>query len=545
MRKGKFISIQILIVLFVLLSPSFAYPQEQARDVAPSFVQEKGWILFLLATIIVALIVLSLVLYRKNRTLESKTSELHIFNELRKSFIDADDRLIYLKDENLRYIFVNKALEKFYRMDAEDIIGKDDYQLTNRKFANLRRETDLDVLLKRTRIVGQVIWKGRIYRTNKFPILLSNGNYGVGAYIQDISDEVRTLQEKEEQLEKIQYLSFHDPLTGLYNRYFFFEEMCRLDTERNLPISIIMGDVDGLKLTNDIFGHAAGDRLLKKVAEVLRNVCRKDDIIARIGGDEFIILLPKTSYEQAKAIMDRISKEYSKHIIKGIKGNISLGCDTKVKRGQNLTLVMEKAELQMYANKTLQGKNGKLEEIDILIGMLHESHPKEKEHSKNVYKLCMEIGNAMALSEVELKKLVQAAFLHDIGKITMDPRILEKNDWSEEEWLELREHPITGFRILNSFSETIDLAEIILAHHERWDGSGYPKGLKGEEIPLPSRIIALAEYYDKMVVERNGKHDPSSIIAEIQRHSGSKFDPQIVKAFLKVLQEDGGLSSIS
>ena len=157
----------------------------------------------------------------------------------------------------------------------------------------------------------------------------------------------------------------------------------------------------------------------------------------------------------------------------------------------------------------------------------------------------MEIGNAMALSEVELKKLVQAAFLHDIGKITMDPRILEKNDWSEEEWLELREHPITGFRILTSFSETIDLAEIILAHHERWDGSGYPKGLKGEEIPLPSRIIALAEYYDKMVVERNGKHDPSSIIAEIQRHSGSKFDPQIVKAFLKVLQEDGGLSSIS
>src|SRR5690554_2796462 len=356
MKKSKLLLIQILIPIFLLLNPSFAYAQPQDKNILPLFALGDGFLWLILTSILSILVILSMVLHNKNKKLRAKTVELHIFNELRKNFINADDRLIYLKDENLKYVFVNTAFEQFYNIDDKDIIGKDDFTLSNHTFANLRRKTDLDVLVKGTRIIDQVQWKGRIFRTNKFPIKLLNGSYGVGAYIEDISKEVKTLEEKKEQFKRIQYLSYYDPLTGLHNRNFFFEEMRRLDTKENLPISIIMGDVDGLKLTNDIFGHAAGDRLLKKVAMVLKQACRKEDIVARMGGDEFVLLLPQTSLDQAEIIKQRIKEQYSKNIVKGIRGNISLGCDSKVTMDQSLTQVIENAEINMYTDKTLQGR---------------------------------------------------------------------------------------------------------------------------------------------------------------------------------------------
>jgi diguanylate cyclase (GGDEF)-like protein/PAS domain S-box-containing protein/putative nucleotidyltransferase with HDIG domain len=319
--------------------------------------------------------------------------------------------------------------------------------------------------------------------------------------------------------DEINYLSYYDPLTGLYNRRFFEEELNRLDTEDNLPISIIMGDVDDLKLANDIFGHSAGDMLITKVAEVMKSGCRKEDIIARWAGDEFIIILPNTKNEEAEEIAKRIKSRLSKEHIKAIKVSISLGCDTKNSVEESISQVIENAENKMYSQKTLDRKSIHINTIYTIIKTLHEKSHKEKEHSKHVSRICQDIGRAMNLSEDEIKSLKDAGYLHDIGKIVTDDQ----------------QHPVAGYRILNYFDETVELAKYVLSHHERWDGSGYPKGLKGEDIPVVSRIIAIAESYEELINSSMSKDDA---ILEIEKDSGSKFDPYIVEVFIKMLKNN-------
>ncbi len=336
------------------------------------------------------------------------------------------------------------------------------------------------------------------------------------------------------------YLSYHDPLTGLYNRRFFEEELKRLDVERNLPISIIAGDANDLKLANDIFGHTAGDMLLKKTAEAMKMVCRADDIIARWGGDEFIILLPKTKNEDAEEIAERIKKVLSKEQIYSIGASISLGHDTKNSADENILKTIENAEEKMYSQKTLERRKNHRGTLETIIKTLYESSTREEQHSKNVSELCGNIGKAMNLSAADIKRLKDAGALHDIGKIVLKERLLNKSGMlTGQEWQEINQHPITGYRILSSFDETLELAKYILSHHERWDGSGYPKGLKGTTIPRFSRIIALAESYDVMIngTGYNKAMSKEEAILEIQRNAGSQFDPQITEIFIGILKK--------
>lgn len=349
----------------------------------------------------------------------------------------------------------------------------------------------------------------------------------------------RDVTEKKERIRKIEYLSTHDALTGLYNRICFEEELRRLDSERNLPISIIFGDMNSLKLTNDIFGHEAGDQLLQKAAGVLKKVCRTNDIIARVGGDEFIVLLPNTSEEESLRIIYRVKNHLSQERVKTIKGSISMGCATKKTADDDILQVLKKAEKRMYADKALERKQVKAATIKSIIDTLHSNTPREEEHSRNVSIICENIGKAMLLSPAELRKLKESGFLHDIGKIILGEELLnKKTDFTDDELKEIIQHPIMGHRILNSFAGTLDLAEIILAHHENWDGLGYPKGLKGEEIPKLARIIAVADSYDNMTNKFNS-HPLSNKDAfnELKKQAGHKLAPDIVDIFLRTMQK--------
>ncbi len=347
----------------------------------------------------------------------------------------------------------------------------------------------------------------------------------------------RDITEKKEQRKKIEYMSFHDSLTGLYNRRFFEEEMSRLDTERNLPISILIGDVNNLKLTNDIFGHAFGDMVLERVSEIMRHASRSDDIIARWGGDEFVILLPKTNQDEAEKIANRIKEQISVQQIRAVKCSISMGCDTKTSVDEDVVRVLNNAEIKMYSAKTLGREETQDYELHSIIKTLYESGQRENEHAANVSRICKRMGFALKLSESDLVQLNQAAHLHDIGKIALSTRIL--NNYYSLNAVEQKEaalHPIIGFRVLNYFDETVELADAILAHHENWDGSGYPKGLKAEKIPLFARIISLANAYDRMI------HDPKArsedeVINEIKALSGIKFDPLFVDVLIDVLNK--------
>ena len=337
-----------------------------------------------------------------------------------------------------------------------------------------------------------------------------------------------TVRKQEE--EKILFLSCHDAMTGLENRRCFEHEMEMMDTKENVPISVIYIDLNGLKMINDAFGHSAGDELIVNAAEVLKGNCRESDVAARVGGDEFAILLPRTALRDAEMIANRLKTEFSRKEVHMICGSMAIGVSTKTRSYQILEQTLKIAENEMYKEKNISGKRFGADAIKSIIRSLHQKSPREKRHSEEVSRLCEEIGTAMRLPEPEIRKLRDAGYLHDIGKIALSNDILEKDPetLTEGEKERVRQHPAVGYRILNLYEDSADLADGVFGHHERWDGSGYPKGLKGEEIPFISRIIAIAEAYER--VRNRGNYLEESkecALRVILEGAGKQFDPSI------------------
>lgn len=343
--------------------------------------------------------------------------------------------------------------------------------------------------------------------------------------------------ERRKNKEHIDFLTFHDALTGLYNRMYFEKVLKRLDAEEHLPVTIIFGDVNGLKLTNDVFGHAAGDTLLKRSAEILKNACRESDVVARVGGDEFAVLLPRTGPEAVKKVIERIRNEFGKEQTLAIKASISMGYATKTTPDERLEDTMKDAEDAMYKEKTLDRKSAAAKMAHSILETLYTKSPRERKHSLSVAELCADMGRALGLPETETRRLREMGLLHDIGKIAVDDAALNKNgSFTKEERESIEQHPAVGYRILNLFDNTIDLAEGVLYHHENWDGSGYPIGARGEEIPLHARILRVAETYDALRGAFNSDEmSPEEALVEIERHSGGMFDPEIVKVFVGMM----------
>jgi len=336
--------------------------------------------------------------------------------------------------------------------------------------------------------------------------------------------------------EAIIYLSYHDRLTGVYNRAFFEEEAERLDTERQLPISLILGDVNGLKMTNDVYGHRIGDHLLVAIAKVLKESCRAEDLIARWGGDEFVILLPKTPGKVAEEICKRIRKGCNKVSIEHHALSISLGFSTKEKASESIMNVLQKAEDFMYKRKLLESKNMRTSIISSMKKTLHEKSHETEEHVDRINELTKKIGGILGLTENELNDLEVLSMLHDIGKVAINDSILMKPyELTDEEWIEIKKHPAIGYRIAQSAPELAQIAEYILSHHERWDGKGYPQGLMGESIPLLARILAVVDAYDTMLKDRPYRRALTHLEAkeELIRNAGKQFDPKIVQVFIE------------
>ena len=368
-------------------------------------------------------------------------------------------------------------------------------------------------------------------------VMLSRMQLDGREYLQAL---VRDITESKQAEEEIRFMSFHDSLTGLYNRRFFEEELERLDTQRNLPLTLMMLDVNGLKLTNDAFGHGAGDELLKKVASVLASVCREDEIVARIGGDEFVALLPKTDHEGAAQIRARVSSALMGQFVEALPVSVSFGIATKVDVKEDVASIRQMAEDQMYRHKLSERSSRRHESIELFVRTLHEKSPREQRHSVGVSELCVAIGKAMGISSSEVDALRTVGLLHDIGKIGISDHILNKKlPLTEDEMTEMMRHPEIGYSILSSVNDYAPLAETIVAHHEHWDGTGYPSGLAGGEIPLFARILAVADAYDGMRSHATSeKVQFDEILREFEACSGRQFDPDIVALFLKMVRSE-------
>ena len=346
----------------------------------------------------------------------------------------------------------------------------------------------------------------------------------------------RDCTEKDEKQKQIQHLSYHDYLTGLYNRRYVEEAVKRLDVERNLPFAYMVIDINGLKLTNDAFGHLMGDQLLKIVADALKDVCRADEIIGRMGGDEFAILLPGTNESQAHCIKERIKEAINKEKLDSIVVSVAVGYAVKTSQNQTMEMVIKNADNRMYKDKLRYGKTMRNETIEMVLRSINNKYDKEQIHTERVSQYCDVICQALRIEDKEAYDIKIAGMLHDIGKIMVPPEILNKaGKLTDDEYEIIKQHPETGYQILKSVDEYMALSKMVLHHHERWDGKGYPEGLSGEEIPLGSRIIGVADAFEAMTADRTyqRKKTKEEALNELKRCSGTQFDPNIVEVFIQ------------
>ncbi|GAB1476279.1 hypothetical protein MASR2M70_11130 [Bacillota bacterium] len=428
---------------------------------------------------------------------------------------------------------VNKKYAEVLGRREEDLVGTnpDDYSyyedLNTISEIFIEEASDSSASINKRLIKGDgsVIWVKMII--SPFP----SSNYNKPCHLCMIEDITR---EKEIE-EKILFLGYHDMLTGLFNRRYYEEALNMIDTPENLPISLIVADVNGLKLTNDAFGHKAGDQLLITIARILKGYVGNGSIAARIGGDEFAMLLPKTCEAEAEKIMESIIKSISAEKVKNISCSASFGLSSKKLESDRMDSVFAKAESHMYKQKLYESASMKSKIITSITSSLKEVSNNEQLHNERVSDFCVLLGKALGLSSADLNDLKTAAMLHDIGKIGLDRQLLEKTvSLTEEERLEMRRHPEIGYQLLNSIGEFSHIAKIVLHHHEHIDGSGYPDHLKGDEIPAFSKIIHVATAYDTMTNRSLGGPPLTEEMAikELRENAGTQFDREIVELFI-------------
>lgn len=353
---------------------------------------------------------------------------------------------------------------------------------------------------------------------------------------------VRDVTDRRHYEEQLTFLSLHDYLTGLYNRAYFENELSRLSSSREYPVSIISIDLDGMKLINDTLGHAMGDELLKSCAKVLGQSLRQSDILARVGGDEFVIILPRTTMDDGQEIVQRmnINVDLYNRNNREFPLSISVGIATAESEDRNLEQVYVEADERMYREKLQKGTAVKAYLIDSLISSLGRKDYLDQGHGRRMDELCRLMGEKIGLKSKELSKLKLLARVHDLGKVGVADRILFKQEpLSSDDWKIIKQHSEKGYRIALASDELTGVAELILKHHEWWDGSGYPLGLKDGDIPLECRILSIADAYDAMTNERNYRDTKSreEAIAELRHMAGSQFDPDLVPLFILIIED--------
>jgi diguanylate cyclase (GGDEF)-like protein len=361
-----------------------------------------------------------------------------------------------------------------------------------------------------------------------------------------------------------------DELTGLLNRR-GFHELFETELERarrsGQPLSLIVGDLDHFKALNDRFGHAAGDRALEQLSLILGTAKRRIDTAARIGGEEFAVVLPDSDHHAAFILAERMRREVRETFLyEPYELTISLGVATFPVHGIDAEGMVARADEALYAAKAL-GRDRSVvwgEDLDgDVLAATGERTPRSDRHtatmralaevidarehgasphSQAVGRYAAAIARELGLPGEAVERVQFGGVVHDVGTIGVPEAVLRKPGWLDaEDWHEMRRHPEIGARILSG-AKMADVSEWVLAHHERPDGTGYPHGLAGADIPVEARILAVADAYEAMTSHRvyRGALAPDDARSELVRCAGTQFDRRVVEAFLRVLDGAAG-----
>ena len=387
-----------------------------------------------------------------------------------------------------------------------------------------------------------------VYKGNTIVAMLGVGNKPYDYTDADLeavsllADLARDITERKQMEERLRELSVRDSLTGLYNRNFFEEEMERLSDRRYSPVGIVVCDLDGLKFVNDTLGHQCGDQLLQKVADLLRENFRNSDIIARIGGDEFAILFTETDWQMVEYMLQRLHQavqEYN-NADPEIPVSLSVGQAVGEKTGPDMYGLFREADNRMYREKIQREGSVRSAILQALTLSMEARDFKTEGHCDRLQELCVSLARALALSQDFENDLRLLARFHDLGKVGISDHILYKPaPLTQGEWNQMHQHCEIGHRIASSISDLEPIAELILKHHERWDGRGYPMGTSGRDIPLACRILAIADAYDAMTSDRPYQKPltPQEAIDELRRCAGAQFDPELVERFIEIVRQ--------
>lgn len=351
---------------------------------------------------------------------------------------------------------------------------------------------------------------------------------------------VRDITARKNMEVQLRYMSFHDALTGLYNRAYFEQEMARLKTIRQVGAGVVMCDVDGLKLINDSLGHSAGDQVLKEVAQIIKSSFRTGDIVARIGGDEFAVLLQEQSILDCTKICKRINRKVVRYNAERDLMPIGLAIGYAVNKtaSDNLEELLKEADNRMYRQKLHHHESSKSAIVDALIKALQTRDHITDGHAERLEGLVTLLAETTGISPDLHPDLALFARFHDIGKVGIPDHILFKPArLTEKEDVIMKQHSEIGYRIALSIPDLQPIAEWILHHHEWWSGQGYPMGLKQHEIPIECRILTIVDAFDAMTNNRpyHKAISRKRAILELKRCAGTQFDPELVSSFVKLI----------
>ncbi|MGM0413738.1 MAG: HD domain-containing phosphohydrolase [Bacillota bacterium] len=468
--------------------------------------------------------------YRKNLKLEREWLE---------SIFQTGTDPIAKVDEQHRVIDINDRFTEVFKYQLSEIKGMNLDDVMDRSKSDTADRKVTEELLEGKQVETEATRYDKYGDPKEclirgIPVIVDDelvGGYGI--YI-DITERKR-------QEDKIKYMSYHDRLTGLYNRAYLEEKLNEVNSGDKL-FSILMLDVNGLKFINDSYGHEIGDKMLLKVSGALQNIFREQDKVVRWSGDEFVVLMSAIKEKEIEKRVDRLRNlNLEVNISNGesLPVSLAVGFDTPSDSEVNIYDILHNAEDKMYQDKLLSDKSSTNKIVKSLLSTLHEKSQETESHAERMEELAIKLGEKVGLSYVELNRLSLLAVLHDIGKTTIPESILKKpGSLTDAEWVKIKQHPVVGFRLCSSIDDFSHIALDVLSHHERWDGTGYPRGIAGENIPLLARIITIVDSFDVMTNGRPYKEPMTEeeALEEIKNCARTQFDPELARKFIEIFE---------